>query len=215
MEDGSNFDDLGFQWRRSGSKVKVHMDTYIDELERVEVEGKADQLANTKQIAMARRLLAQLRWPISHEILELAYDISKMAPSSYEKWSIAEVRSLNDMVGRVTSAKKMGRAWLVLSKHNCEKLAVATSFDANFSRQVGMSSQRGLLSFISDGAIQTAESVCSQVEFGSSVLHRVVRSTFGGGSGSVVYGFGQTAVPEARVGIDPAWSATMWAGLAS
>ena len=81
------------------------------------------------------------------------------------------------MVGRVTDAKKMGRACFVLSKHDCEKLTVVTSFDANFARQIGMRSQLGFLSFISDDAIEKEECVCSQVEFGSSVIRRVVRST--------------------------------------
>ena len=100
-----------------------------------------------------------------------------MAQKSYENWTVKDLKDLSSMVGKVLDVKHAGRANFVLSKLDCAKLVVVTPFDANFARQAGMRSQLGFMSFLSEDSIEKESSTCSMVEFGSSVIHRVVKST--------------------------------------
>ena len=53
MLDGQDVDYLGVQWCKNRSRVKVHMNTYIEALAEVTVDGKVEQKLNKEQIAMA------------------------------------------------------------------------------------------------------------------------------------------------------------------
>ena len=174
---GVDVDYLGVQWHREGTSMTVHMDTYIGKLEPLEVHGRAEDLLSKEQVASARRLLAQLRWPISHCVPELSYELSKMAQTAYDKWTVGDLKALSAMVGKLTDVQKAGRARFRLRKMDLAKVLVVTPFDANFGRQEGHKSQLGFFSFLAEEGIETADSVCALVEFGSSVIHRVVRST--------------------------------------
>ena len=54
MVDGQDVDYLGAPWCKNGSRVKVHMSTYIETLAEATVEGKVEEKLSKEQIAMAR-----------------------------------------------------------------------------------------------------------------------------------------------------------------
>ena len=141
MVDGQDVGNLEAQWCKNGSRARVHMNTYIDTLAEVTVEGKVEEKLSKELIAMARRLLVQLRWPISHVISELAYDISRMAHKNYDEWTIGDRRELSGMVGRANTAKTENRACFEVKKQDCELMTVVTPVDADLARQIGMRSK--------------------------------------------------------------------------
>jgi len=175
LADGEDVDYLGVQWNKTGSKVKVHMTTYINKLEEVSVTGKAGELLDKEHVAKGRRLLAQLRWPISHVVAEMSYEISRAAQKHFDQWTVEDLKALNKMVGKIRNIQQEGRAGFNIHKVDLSKMVAVTAFDANFGRQEGLKSQLGYVSFISCEAIEAEPCLCSVVEFGSSVIHRVVR----------------------------------------
>ena len=62
-------------------------------------------------------------------------------------------------------------------KLSSRKMTVVTPFDAGFAGEPGMRSQLGFMSFVADCDVEVTEATCSVIEYGSSVIHRVVRST--------------------------------------
>jgi hypothetical protein len=65
----------------------------------------------------------------------------------------------------------------VFRKLNLSKLIVVTSLDASFAKEEGMKSQCGFISMITEDKILHEPTLCNIVEFQSTKISRVVKST--------------------------------------
>ena len=87
------------------------------------------------------------------------------------------VRQLNLVVTTLKGMSRAGQAQIVLPKLKGEQLVVVTPLDASFAKEPGLKSQAGFLSFMTTGDIAREEVPCALVEFQSSTISRVVKST--------------------------------------
>ena len=70
-----------------------------------------------------------------------------------------------------------GEAKIVFRKVDLDKLVVVTSLDASFAKEEGMKSQCGFISVITESYILQEPTVCNIVEYTSTRISRVVKST--------------------------------------
>ncbi len=65
----------------------------------------------------------------------------------------------------------------MLRAHDMVNINIVTMFDASFAKEDGMKSQAGFLSFAAEAEILHEEVTTSMLEFQSSTISRVVKST--------------------------------------
>jgi len=171
-------DYLGVQWCLQNNVMTVHMDSYISKLAEVPVGNKgAEEKLSDEETTQYRRLIAQVRWPVSHVVPQMAYEVSKAAQKAQGEWTVADIVQLNTMVRKLQELAAGGAARLKLRKLAPGPWQVLTSFDASFAREPGMKSQLGFMTFLTTGPVEQEETVCNIAEFQSSTIHRVVKST--------------------------------------
>ena len=81
------------------------------------------------------------------------------------------------MVRKLQKLVEQGSARLKLRKQDVSDLCVVTSFDASFGGEPGMKSQLGFITFLTSSLVVKQETSCNIVEFQSSTIRRVVKST--------------------------------------
>jgi hypothetical protein len=130
-------------------------------------------------------LLAKVRWPVSHVVPELAYAVSSLAQVSPQTLNKDHVRQLNLVVRALVKACSSGNARIVIPKIDLSKVNVVTAFDASFAHEDGLKSQAGFLSLLSTTDILRGDAPCALLEFQSSTISRVVKSTMAAESASL------------------------------
>ena len=176
---GVTMDYLGVQWLFEGDMLIAHMDVYVRALKQIELstDCSATQKLNPDETAAYRRLLAQARWPVSHVAPKLAYEVSKAAQKDFTELTYEDVKFLNNIIRKLQIMVEKGDARLKFRKLDLSDLQVVTPFDASFAREPGMKSQLGFMNLITSKYIIEQECLCNVVEFQSSTIHRVVKST--------------------------------------
>jgi len=154
------------------------MDSYISKLAEVPIgDKKAEEKLSDEETTQYRRLIAQVRWPVSHIAPQMAYEVNRAAQKAQGEWVVTDIVQLNAMVRKLQELAACGAARLTLRKLVPGTWKVLTSFDASFAREPGMKSQLGFMTFLTTGLIEQEETVCNVAEFQSSTIHRVVKST--------------------------------------
>ena len=138
----------------------VHEDT---ELDRVQQKNFRSQVM-------------KLSWPVRHVIPQLAYGVSVLS----SKLNQATFKDWNQVYKLQLEAKGLfdkGEAKIVFRKVDLDKLVVVTSLDASFAKEEGMKSQCGFISVITESGILQEPTICNTVEYTSTRISRVVKST--------------------------------------
>ena len=78
-----------------------------------------------------------------------------------------------------------GTAKITTRPFPLDSLVALTVMDASFAKEVGMKSQIGLLGLVADKDIIHGAGICNIVEFQSTTIARVVRSTMAAESASL------------------------------
>ena len=76
---------LGAQWCLQNNVMTIHMDAYIGNLAEMPIDKKeTGAKLSAEETTSYRRLLAQVRWPVSHVVSEMTYEVSKAAQKAQE-----------------------------------------------------------------------------------------------------------------------------------
>ena len=167
------------EWRQSSDHIVVTMDAYIDDINPIDVNKKEldDRLLNEKEKHTFASVLAKVRWPVNHIVPELAYAVSRLAQCRKAEITVGKMKDLNKLVLNLTAVKDAGRARMVLNKVDLRKPVVVTHFDASFAQEAGMKSQCGFLTFLAPEEVARQSVKTTMLEFQSSTIARVVKST--------------------------------------
>ena len=93
-------------------------------------------------------------------------------------------------------------ACIVFRQVNLDKLVVVASLDASFAKEEGMKSQCGFVSLITEDKILEEPTLCNRVEFQSTRISRVVKSTMAAESAGLSLALDRQWIPEASVRSD-------------
>ena len=111
---------------------------------------------------------------------ELAYGVSGLAQLNTNKVGEVTVHHATEMrklVKRLKVLKDRGRARLYVRKLDLSSLACLTYFDASFAQEEGFKSQGGMFTVLTDVKVVSQPVLGNLVEYESSTIRRVVRST--------------------------------------
>jgi hypothetical protein len=158
------------------------MDDYIKNLMEMEMQKGDTSSLDEDAVHMLRSTLAKVRWPVSHVVSDLAYAVSSLAQVSPTSLDWDRVRQLNLVI---VTLKQMSHAKIVLPKLRGAEVTVGTALDASFAKEPGMKSQAAFLSFLTTSEVLQEEVPCALVEFQSSTISRVVKSTLASESASL------------------------------
>jgi len=182
VTDKEDLSYLGMMWRfgfENGVRILyIHMDKYIEELTEMQIGRKdnGDRNLEKAELTQYKSLLAKVRWPVARVAPQLAYSVSALAQGGDGK-TVTHVRALNELVKRLQTLKIDGGACLRLHPLDLGKAQVVTVMDASFANEEGKKSQCGFINLITQTDIAEGMTVCNIVEFQSSTIGRVVRST--------------------------------------
>ena len=106
----------------------AHMDLYVRALEQIVLPTgcSAARKLNSDETAAYRRLLAQARWPVSHVVPKLAYEVSKAAQKDFTELTCEDVKFLNDIIRKMQIMVEKGDARLKFHKMDPSDLQVVT-----------------------------------------------------------------------------------------
>ena len=127
--------------------------------------------------------MQRARWVVSQITPELAYGVSALAQGSKKK--VLRQKAVSELIDRVHELYRQGTAKIATRPFPLDSLVVLTVVDASFAKEVGMKSQMGLLSLVADKGIIHGVGICNIVEFQSTTIARVVRSTMAAESASL------------------------------
>ena len=178
-------DYLGMQWVRRSDEVEINMDTYIKKIEKIKVDPKEDderELSPHEETEF-KSALQKIRWPVAHVVPELAYTVSALAQGSEKK--VLHLRAVSEATDKLKELQARGCAKIILRPIPLEILTVLTIMDASFAKEEGMKSQMGFLNIVADSQVKEGPSISNLVEFQSTTISRVVRSTMAAESASL------------------------------
>ena len=134
------------------------------------------------QLTAYKSLLQKARWPIAHLVPELAYSVSALAQGGDDK-KLLHMKALNDVVERLQTLGE--RAVLRLRPLNLKALLVMTVMDASFGNEDGKKSQMGYMNILTSEKVAMQPVVANLLEFQSTTITRIVRSTMAAESASL------------------------------
>ena len=129
---------------------------YMEKLEPIAVPTTA---MPPLEKASFRRSLAQVRWQVDHVLLQFASSVSKTAQKPRDEWSATDVRELN--------------------KIGIERKDVKSRRAAEAGVPGRCCGQGGFLTMIATRDVQKGASICTMIEFNSTVLLRSARPELG------------------------------------
>ena len=131
-----------------------------------------------------RSEVMKLAWPVRHVAPQLAYGVSLLS-SKINQAAMLDWRRLYTLQKEAKELVRNGQARIVFRKLSLDKAVVVTSLDASFAKEPGLKSQSGFVSMITEESIYTRPTLCNVVEYGSSRISRVVKSTMAAESTSL------------------------------
>ena len=161
------------------------MDKYLGQLKKVQLKSKDDESRDldAAEITEFKSALQRVRWPVTHLLPELVYSVSALAQGSTKK--VMHLKALNELIDRLLDLHKNGKCRMVFRKVPVDKMVVLTIMDASFANEIGSKSQMGFLNLIADALVTTTSSTVNTVEFQSTTITRIVRSTMAAESASL------------------------------
>jgi len=171
---------LGARWNQDlvNGTTTCDMDRYMQNIvpEKPPKGVSADTELDKAQQKQFRSQVMKLSWPVRHVIPQLAYGVSVLS----SKLNQATMDDWNKLYLLQKEAKELveqGKARIVFRKLDLDKLIVVTSLDASFAKEEGMKSQCGFISVITESDIVKEPTLCNIVEYTSTRISRVVKST--------------------------------------
>ena len=184
MTSQTPFDYLGMTWGIRGETLHIDMNKFIKGVEKYPLnKGEDLQVPLTpEQLTAYKSLLAEARWPIAHLIPELTYSVSALAQGGDDK-ELVHMKALNDVVERLQGLGE--RAVLRLRTLDLDDLLVMTVMDASFGNEEGKKSQMGYMNILTTKKVVDQSTVANLLEFQSTTITRIVRSTMAAESASL------------------------------
>ena len=165
-------------------EISIEMDDYISELEPLIVDKQnLDRVLTEAELTVFKSQLLRVRWPVHRLCPELAYGVSALSQGAEKK--VVHMAVLNDILARLHSLHKEGSARIVFRKTDLSRAMVVTIMDASFANEAGKRSQMGLMNIITESTVNEQSTIGNLVEFQSSTIQRVVRSTLAAESASL------------------------------
>jgi hypothetical protein len=131
---------------------------------------------NAAQQKAFRSQVMKLSWPVRHVLPQLAYGVSYLT-SKNNQATIGDWKQLYKLQTEALDLVSKNEACIVFRKLDMDNLLIVTSLDASFSKEEGMKSQCGFISVITENTILDQPTLCSIVEYQSTRITRVVKST--------------------------------------
>jgi hypothetical protein len=170
---------LGRRWKLADRGVTLDLDEYIGNLTDMELKEpiQEDMKLGDGAVPMFRSTLAQVHWPVSHVVPKLAYVVSSLAQVGPTALTWKQVSQLNLVVVTLMKMVQAGQARVVLPRLRGSPVTIVTPVDASYAQEPGLKSQAGFVSFLTTGDITKGEVPCALVEFQSTTILRVMKST--------------------------------------
>jgi hypothetical protein len=180
---------LGARWNQDieNDVITCDMDRYFNTIEREDepsrkVDGETE--LDAKQQKGFRSKVMKLAWPVRHVMPQLAYCISFLS-SKLNQATVDDLRKLNLLIDESKELLSKGEGKITFRKLDLDNLVVVTSLDASFAKEPGMKSQCGFISMITTKDISQQPALCNIVEYSSTRISRVVKSTMAAESASL------------------------------
>lgn len=167
-------DFLGCKVFREGRNVVDCMKTYTQKIEPMKVVREERELDDQERTAF-RRLIMQLRWPAQHVLPEKLYAVSELA-QAVTKATMSHARTANSLLATFQKMAESGMMKMIyrpLPGDPC----VVSFFDASLGKSTGVKAQQGQVHFLSTLQARDEPVISSVVEFRSSRITRVVKSS--------------------------------------
>ena len=146
-------------------------------------------VATPAEVTKYKSLVAQLAWPARCTLPGLAYDVSDLQQRSCEL-TIHQMTVANAALKFARQLVMDGACLVFRAVHG--KWGVVACHDASFCRQPRGGSQQGYLLMITGSDMKSGQ-VMATTEWGSSKIHRVVKSTLAAEAASASYAFDRSA----------------------
>ena len=217
-EKNGTFEFLGRRINQLENKsIEVDQHTYIDKMEKIFVPAsrRKDPEAKTteEELSKYRSLGQQLSWAARTTLPGLAYDVSDLQQRTPDL-TVGQLCKANTVLNM---AKDMVKRDVKMRFHRGDgsgRFGCLCVHDASYDRQPRSGSQQGFLLLLTDEKFKAK--VVNVVDWCSSKIHRVVRSTLAAESASASYGFDRacfvrTALAEMLYGWESQdnWTALM------
>ena len=166
---------LGVNTSRQENKFVDDMTEYVEKIQPAEVTTGKEVALEGAQLSAYRRLVMQLRWP-SHLVMpEFLYRVSALS-QNVAKAKGKDLVQANSLLSLMKAAAAKGEAKNVLHPIHGEPLFVSY-FDASLGKTESMCAQQAEVHFLTSKTVEIKPTVSSMLEFHSSKVHRVVRSS--------------------------------------
>ena len=171
---------LGARWNQDLKKRTITMDmnryfnTIVPDIPPKHLKDEQD-LDAIQQKAFRSQVM-KLSWPVRHVLPQLARGISYLS-SKMTAATVFDWRRLYVLQKEAMELVAKNEACIVFRKLDVNKLIVVTSLDASFAKEEGMKSQCGFISVVTEEKILREPTLCDIVEFISTKISRVVKST--------------------------------------
>ena len=167
-------DFLGCKVFREGRHVVDCMKGYTQKIEPMKTVREERDLNDQERTAF-RRLIMQLRWPAQHVLPEKLYAVSELA-QAVTKSTMSHARAANSLLATFKKFADDGMMRMVYRPLPDEP-CVVSFFDASLGKSTGVKAQQGQAHFLSVLKVKEEPVVSSMVEFRSSRITRVVKSS--------------------------------------
>ena len=167
-------DFLGCKVFRNLKYIKDSMKTYVKKIEPMSATSGDAPLTEKERTAF-RRLVMQLRWPAQHVLPERLFAVSELA-QVVTKATMSNARSANKLLEEF---KSLSESDLMELKYVAidEEPMVVSYFDASLGKSSTNKAQQGQVHLITTAAAENVPAPANIIEFKSSKITRVVKSS--------------------------------------
>jgi len=193
-EQANNFTVLGREVKQTPDMIEVSQEKYVRGIKPVYIPAVRRRQPDAPLLAQEQTaynsLVAQLAWPARSTLPGLCFDVSDLQQRSRSA-KISDLVRCNTVLRYAQTMVQRG-VCLRFKKfdiENLEKLAVGIVHDASFGNQPGEGSQQGYLTMISTEGLFHGKAPVHLVDWSSSKIHRVVRSTLAAEGASAAHAY--------------------------
>ena len=167
-------DFLGCKVFKKGESLVDCMKGYVLKIQPMKVE-KGERPLNQAQTTSFRRLVMQLRWPAQHVLPEKLYCVSELA-QEVTRATMKHAALANRLLMEFKVLAEKGMMQIVY-RPVVGKPLVVSFFDASLGKSTSTKAQRGQVHFITTEKVNQTPVPANLVEFKSSRITRVVKSS--------------------------------------
>ena len=152
------------------------MKLYVEKIQPMEVRKTGDELLDGKGLTAFRRLVMQMRWPAQYVLPEKLYSVSSLA-QSVSGATMAHARLANKLLAEFKDLANRGQMALCYRPLSSGEPYLISFFDASLGKSHSNKAQQGQVHFVSTAKALSGPDVANIVEFRSSRITRVVKSS--------------------------------------